>query len=94
VPWCETCSKFWNPNSVGVEGTCPACGRKLPPPAASTSVAVEHEPAAGAAGVADAGEDEPDEFHAPWHFKLMLVALGIYLAWRAFQGVEWLVHQL
>ncbi|HWG74380.1 MAG TPA: hypothetical protein VG184_10045 [Acidimicrobiales bacterium] len=26
LPWCEECSKFWNPPSVGVNGECPTCG--------------------------------------------------------------------
>lgn len=26
---------------------------------------------------------------APWHFTLLLVALGLYLAWRLIQGVGW-----
>jgi hypothetical protein len=26
---------------------------------------------------------------APWHFKLLLVALSIYLTYRAYQGVVW-----
>lgn len=31
---------------------------------------------------------------APWHFKLLMVALTIYLGYRAFQGVEWVVHHV
>ena len=27
----------------------------------------------------------------PWHFKLLVVALVLYLGWRGFQGVEWLI---
>ena len=26
----------------------------------------------------------------PWHFWALLLALGVYLAWRAVQGVVWL----
>ncbi len=29
---------------------------------------------------------------APWHFKLLLVALVIYLGYRAYQGVWWVGH--
>jgi hypothetical protein len=36
-----------------------------------------------------ATEDHPK---APWHFKLMLVALVLYLGYRAYQGVDWLAH--
>jgi hypothetical protein len=31
---------------------------------------------------------------APWHFKLMLVALAVYLGWRAWQGIEWVVQHV
>lgn len=33
--------------------------------------------------------DEPEP-KIPWHFWLMVVALVLYLGWRAIQGVEWL----
>ena len=29
---------------------------------------------------------------APWHFKLLLVALVLYLGYRAYQGIAWLAH--
>jgi hypothetical protein len=29
---------------------------------------------------------------APWHFKLLLVALVLYLSYRAYQGVFWVGH--
>jgi hypothetical protein len=31
---------------------------------------------------------------APWHFKLLLVALVLYLGWRAWQGVDWVIGHL
>jgi hypothetical protein len=27
VPWCETCSRFYNPNTLRPDGSCPTCGR-------------------------------------------------------------------
>lgn len=30
----------------------------------------------------------------PWHFKMLVGAIALYLGYRAFQGIEWLVHQL
>ncbi len=30
---------------------------------------------------------------APWHFKLLLGSLTIYLGWRSFQGVAWLLRR-
>jgi hypothetical protein len=34
MPWCETCSRFLNPNTLEPDGTCPACGRQVAEPAA------------------------------------------------------------
>jgi uncharacterized paraquat-inducible protein A len=33
-------------------------------------------------------EPEPK---APWHFKLLVVAVVLYLGYRLVQGVEWLI---
>ncbi len=32
MPWCEDCSKFWNPNTIPPDGTCPTCGRIIAEP--------------------------------------------------------------
>jgi len=65
MPWCEECAKYWTPNSMNDDGTCPACGRVVEAP-------VEDE-----TGESDEG--------APWHFKLLVVALVVYLGWRFVQ---------
>ena len=31
---------------------------------------------------------------APWHFKLMVVSLVIYLGWRGWQGIAWVLDRL
>jgi hypothetical protein len=31
---------------------------------------------------------------APWHFRLLVVATVVYLGWRAWQGIAWLVGKL
>jgi hypothetical protein len=36
-------------------------------------------------------EDVP---RVPWHFTLLLIALGIYLTYRLWQLVVWAVHKL
>lgn len=61
MPWCEECSKYWTPNSMNDDGTCPQCG---------AHVAEQQQ--------AEAAEEEK----APWHFKLLVVALVLYLGWR------------
>ena len=32
MPWCETCSRFMNPNSLKPDGSCPTCGRTVAEP--------------------------------------------------------------
>ncbi len=32
MPWCEPCSRFYSPNTVTTDGTCPSCGRRLDAP--------------------------------------------------------------
>lgn len=73
MPWCEGCSRFLNPNTLQVDGTCPTCGRE-----------VADESAVKAAAAA-----EPQR--APWHFKLLVAATVIYLAWRLVQMIGWAV---
>jgi len=33
VPWCDTCSRFYNPNSLAPDGTCVKCGAQIGDPA-------------------------------------------------------------
>jgi hypothetical protein len=66
MPWCEECAKYWTPNSMNDDGTCPTCGR------------VVEEPTSEAAA----------EEKAPWHFKLMVAVLVVYLGWRFVQMVS------
>jgi len=67
VPFCDDCSKFWNPNSLPPDGTCPSCGRLI--------------------------ADAPPPQKIPWHFWLLLIAAGVYLGYRAIQGVGWLLSR-
>ena len=65
MPWCDDCQRFWNPNTMPAEGTCPTCGRVLAPPR-----------------------------RTPWHFKLLLAATALYLAFRLWEGLAWLAGRL
>ncbi len=31
---------------------------------------------------------------APWHFKLLVGAVALYLAFRAYQGVVWVIQHV
>ena len=37
MPWCETCSRFLNPNSLDADGSCPTCGRVVAEPKAAAA---------------------------------------------------------
>ena len=64
MPYCDHCAKYWTPNSMNDDGTCPTCGQMM-----------ESPPAA---------DDAADE-KAPWHFKLLVGSLVVYLSWRFYQ---------
>jgi hypothetical protein len=64
VPWCEDCARYYTPNSLPKDGTCPTCGRVIA---------------------------QPRSERLPWHFWLLLVAVCVYLGWRAVQGVMWVM---
>ena len=83
MPWCDDCSKFWNPNSLTPEGSCPTCGRSL-----AVATATEQDPRK-----VDLRQLAGEQGRAPWHFKLLVVALVLYLGWRGWQGVDWLLHR-
>lgn len=79
MPWCPQCEEYLAPPRVRVDGTCPDCGRPV-------EVGGGHVGSA----TADSRADEPLD-PLPWHFKLLLGAVALYLGYRALQGVEWLV---
>ncbi|HLM65239.1 MAG TPA: hypothetical protein VK306_13145 [Acidimicrobiales bacterium] len=78
MPWCETCSRFLNPNSLEADGSCPTCGRV---------VADAGKLAADRAKAADGEVDEK----TPWHFKLLIAVVVLYLGWRLVQVIGWIV---
>ena len=78
MPWCEDCAKYWTPSAMNADGSCPTCGRSLEKTQAEPITAKNIDLKKLAAG------EDGDEraARAPWHFKLLLVLLALYLAWR------------
>ena len=84
MPWCEDCAKYLAPSAMNNDGTCPTCGRVVEKPKpASTITAKNVDLKKLAAGESGSVDDEK----APWHFKLMMVMLALYLTWRIVQLV-------
>ena len=82
MPWCEDCAKYLAPSAMNDDGTCPTCNRVVEKPKPASIITAKNvdlkKLAAGDSGTAD---DEK----APWHFKLMMVTLAVYLTWRIVQ---------
>jgi hypothetical protein len=83
LPWCDDCSKFWNPPQLVGSGECPTCGRSL---AASAG----GEPAVAPAVPAGPVAAEEKTKGAPWHFKLLVVGVTVYMVYRIYWLIEWL----
>lgn len=74
MPWCEECAKYWAPSAMNEDGSCPTCGRSVAAQQPITAKNVNvRKLAAGVDG---------DDAKAPWHFKLLMVMLVLYLGWR------------
>ncbi len=77
MPWCEPCSKFFNPGSEGEDGTCPDCGARL-----DADHQHSEDPLDG---------ELPVAAKVPWHFWVGVTAMVIYLGWRLIQGIIWAI---
>jgi hypothetical protein len=82
MPWCETCNRFLSPPTVRDDGTCPTCGRAVERAGSHATVAADH--------------DDSDDRTAPlpWHLWLLAAAVAVYLGFRAWQGIEWVIQSL
>jgi hypothetical protein len=83
VPWCSDCDRFYNPNSLNPDGTCPTCGRQ-----------VAEEPAADGEGAPPEKLRKFSDDPAPWHFKVLIAVTSVYLGFRALQGIQWVAHHV
>ena len=63
MPWCEDCAKYWAPSAMTPEGSVPDLRR-----------ATSRRPTARRGG-----RRPPSDEKAPWHFKLLVVLLVVYL---------------
>lgn len=77
MPWCVSCNKFLTPPTVRSDGTCPRCGSEVERGLIPGMTRPASEPAPA----------------VPWHLKLLGVALTVYLSFRLFELIDWLVHR-
>jgi hypothetical protein len=103
LPWCDDCSKFWNRPELAVGGRCPTCGARLGGGGATVGPAVvgpttadglppgPGAPAASEAGVAQKAPSRAAKANrAPWHFKVLVVGVTVYMVYRIYWLIEWL----
>jgi hypothetical protein len=79
MPWCEDCAKYLAPTAMNADGTCPTCGRSLAEQQPITAKNINLRKLA-------AGENaDESDMKAPWHFKVLMVLLALYLGYRVVQ---------
>jgi hypothetical protein len=85
MPFCEQCSRYWAPSAMTASGACPTCGRILdtPTPAAVAGPVAKNPVSPSNIDIRRLAAGEREEsVSAPWHFKLLVVGLVVYLGWR------------
>ena len=87
MPFCEDCAKYWAPSAMSADGTCPTCQRVLEAPQIVSTVPTHRKVTAENINLRQLanGLDDGEDAKAPWHFKLLVVALCGYLGWRVIQ---------
>jgi hypothetical protein len=85
---------------MGENGSCPTCGRVLSAAAAVSNVVnqpdatMPYRPEDRApydAKTINVRDLAGEEGRAPWHFKLLVLAVVGYLLWRVVQLVAWVL---
>ena len=65
------------------DGSCPSCGRVLETPKVVSTATTHRRVTAENLDIRKLASGEVDvDAKAPWHFKLLVVALCVYLGWR------------
>lgn len=72
---------------MSTDGTCPTCHRVLEAPQIASTIPTHRKVTAENLDLRQLanGLHDNDDAKAPWHFKLLVVALCIYLGWRVVQ---------
>ena len=79
MPWCEECARYFTPSAMKEDGSCPSCGRLVEEPKVASTITAKNLDLRKLA-VGEGGD--PDDAKAPWHFKVLMAMLVIYLVWR------------
>ena len=80
MPWCEPCARYFAPSAAREDGSCPLCGREVQVADIHGRVTAQ---SLDLRSLANRDEAQPEKL--PWHFKLLLSLLILYLGWRVVQ---------
>lgn len=80
MPFCEDCARYWAPSAMRTDGTCPSCGRSLEQ--SSTATTGRRRVTAENLDLRALAAEGGDDVKAPWHFKLLVAGVTLYLGWR------------
>ena len=80
MPWCEHCAKFWTPSSMNA-------GRLLPHLRPGAARAPRQRHRRRRREDVNVRELAGDDAKAPWHFKVLMALVALYLGWRLVQLV-------
>lgn len=84
MPWCEPCAKYFAPSALSDTGQCPQCGEA--PTITDIHGRVDPDNLnLRSLATRGTGDDSGDTEKAPWHFKLLVALLVVYLSWRFVQ---------
>lgn len=81
MPWCEACARYMAPSAMNADGSCPHCGRMVEIASIHGKVTAKN---LDLKKLARLGSGD-DDVSVPWHFKLLVAALVLYLSWRVVQ---------
>jgi hypothetical protein len=79
MPWCHRCDRLVEDDELTAR-PADADGRDRCPTCGEEL------------DVGDGHEVTEAPLKAPWHFKVLVVGTVVYLGYRLYQGVGWLIH--
>jgi hypothetical protein len=93
VPWCAECARQVASDEL-VAPREQRAGEAASESAAEPAPALRDRcPSCGAVLKTEApSEEELVHAKAPWHFKVLVVGSVVYLGYRLYQGIGWLIH--
>ena len=93
MAWCSKCGRpLEDDELVAGPATDPEPGIEGAETVASGTDEPDRCPSCGEVVAPVPEDDEEVPVKPPWHFKVLVVGTVVYLGYRLYQGVGWLIH--